>query len=160
MNKVDVYMRMAEEISNLSPDEETQVGAIMLSKDGRIIAASFNGFLRGAPDDKLPCTRPKKHEYVQHAERNLLYNCAFEGIKTRETVIVCTLSPCLECLRACFASGVRTIVFKDLYSKFESVDMYKLLPDVCVLVSMIGDYVRLDMETIDELEKRSKESWG
>jgi deoxycytidylate deaminase len=37
-----------------SPDAETQVGAIMLSEKGRLIASSYNGFLRGAPDHKIP----------------------------------------------------------------------------------------------------------
>lgn len=149
VDKIKAYMRMAKEMSILSPDMETKVGAIMLSSDSRIIASSLNGFLRGAPDDDLPAVRPVKYEFIQHAERNLIYNCAYEGIRTKDTTIICTLSPCLECLRACFQAGVKTIIFNKLYHKFDGVDFYEKLPDVKVKVSTIAGYFRLDMERMD-----------
>jgi len=148
--KIKCYMKMAEEISYLSPDEETQVGALLVSSEGRIIASSFNGFLRGAPDDELPTTRPEKYQYMQHAERNLLYNCGYEGIRTKDTTIICTLSPCLECLRASFASGVKAIIFKDLYAKFDDINFYKKLPDVHVDISTIAGHAILNMKSIKE----------
>lgn len=147
--KINVYMKMAENISQLSPDQETKVGAIMLSSEGRIIASSLNGFLRGAPDKTLPRTRPEKYEFIQHAERNMIYNCAYEGIRTKDTTIVCTLSPCLECLRATFQSGVKTIIFKHLYHKFDSVDFYRNLPDIHVDVSVEAGFIRLEMRRVD-----------
>ena len=158
VDKVKCYMRMAKEVSCLSPDLETQVGALLLSPEGKIIASSFNGFLRGAPDDELPVAGSEKYQYMQHAERNLLYNCAYEGIRTKDTTIVCTLSPCLECLRACFASGVKTIIFNELYRKFDSIDFYKELSDVHVDISVIASYVRLDMKSTKEHRNTSGES--
>jgi dCMP deaminase len=153
LDKIDTYMKMAHEVKGLSPDAETKVGAIMLSSQGRIIASSFNGFLRGAPDDKLPNSRegsPNKHEFIQHAERNMLYNCSYEGIRTKDTTIVCTLSPCLECLRACFQSGVKTIIFDELYHKFPDTDFYERLPDVYVFVGKKGDYTVLEMMSVKD----------
>lgn len=146
--KMESYMEMARSMATNSPDAETQVGAIMLSEECRLIASSYNGFLRGAPDDKLPKSRngnPNKYEFIQHAERNMLYNCAYEGIRTKGTTIVCTLSPCVDCLRASFQSGVKFIVFDELYSKFPNTDFYKELPDVHVYVQKIGDYTLLEM---------------
>lgn len=133
--KYQVYMEMAKSIAKLSPDAETQVGAIMLSEEGRVISTSFNGYLRGTIDSILPNTRPDKYEYMQHAERNMLYNCCYEGIRTKNTTIVCTLSPCLDCLRACYQAGVKLIIFDELYSKFPNTDFYKDLDDVFVFVS-------------------------
>ena len=127
-DKLEIYMKMAHAMKTMSPDAETKVGAIMLSSEERIVASSFNGFLRGAIDKDLPKTRPDKHKYIQHAERNLLYNCAYEGISTKNTTVVCTLSPCTECLRACFQSGVEFIIFDELYNKFPSTDFYEELP--------------------------------
>jgi len=150
VDKLKTYMRMAQEVAQLSPDAETQVGAIMLSSEGRVIASSLNGFLRGAPDDKLPTTRPDKYEFIQHAERNMLYNCAYEGIRTKDTTIVCTLSPCLECLRACFQAGVKQIIFKELYHRFDNVQFYTKLKDVHVDVSVKASYMVLDMRRKDE----------
>jgi dCMP deaminase len=148
--KLETYMEMARAMSKLSPDSETKVGAIMLSENGRVVAASFNGFARGADDSSLPNTRPDKYQYIQHAERNMLYNCAFEGIRTKETTIICTLSPCLECVRACFQSGVRTIVFDELYHRFPDTDFYTNLEDIEITVQQIGKYTRLQMFKKDE----------
>jgi dCMP deaminase len=153
IKKLDSYMAMAREMAKNSPDAETQVGAIMLSSEGRIVASSYNGFLRGAPDEKIPNTRPEKYEFIQHAERNILYNCCYEGIRTKDTTIICTLSPCLECLRASFQSGVKFIIFEDLYSKFPFIDFYKKLPDVQVFIDKIGKYTRLQMCDKKEWEK-------
>lgn len=138
-------MQMAYKMKELSPDEETKVGAIMLSPDERIIASSYNGFSRGAQDDKLPCTRPDKYKLIQHAERNMIYNCAYEGIRTKDTTIICTLSACEDCVRACFQSGVKTIIFDRLYRNFPSVEFYTKMEDVKIEVSKIGSYTKLDM---------------
>jgi dCMP deaminase len=113
----EVWMNMARAISALSPDVNTKVGAVLISPTGRQIASGYNGFLRGAFDDKLPTTRPEKYQYMQHAERNVLYNCLDEGIKTRRCMLVCTLSPCLDCLRACYQSGINYILFDKWYDK-------------------------------------------
>ena len=141
-------MKMAEEVAKLSPDAETKVGAIMLSPDGRIIASSFNGFLRGADDKTMPKTRPDKYVFIQHAERNILYNCCYEGIRTKNTTIVCTLSPCLECLRAAWQSGVTRIIFKDTYHACSSLGFYGNLEDVVVSDIKLGNYTVLDMSPI------------
>jgi len=144
-NKLKVYMKMAREVATLSPDQQTKVGCILLSKDQRIIASSFNGFLRGANDALLPKTRPEKYQYIQHAERNALYNCAYQGIATRDTTLICTLSPCLECLRACFQSGISTIIYEDFYAGLKTDDIYTTLLDVKVQVSKIGKYTKLEL---------------
>jgi dCMP deaminase len=159
-DKMKSYMEMARAMAKNSPDAETQVGAIMLSSEGRLIASSYNGFLRGAPDDKLPKSRngnPNKYEFIQHAERNMLYNCAYEGIRTKDTTIVCTLSPCTDCLRASFQSGVRFIVFDELYSKFPNTDFYTELPDVHVAIQKIGEYTLLEMYNKKEYDKEREE---
>jgi len=169
-DKYETYMKMAYAMAELSPDENTKVGAIMLSPQGRIISSSFNGFLRGAPDHKLPSDRESKCEhgngkytYMQHAERNMIYNCAYEGIQAKGSTIICTLSPCVDCLRACFQAGVDMVIFDKLYSAFPDTDFYKKLPDVHVYVDknvMGTDYTALQMITKSEhkrLEDRQKE---
>jgi dCMP deaminase len=156
-DKLEIYMKMAHAMKAMSPDAETKVGAVMLSSEERIIASSFNGFLRGAIDKDLPKKRPGKHEFIQHAERNLLYNCAYNGISTKGTTIVCTLSPCLDCLRASFQSGVEFIMFEDLYGKFPDTGFYEKLDDVKVFVDKIGKYTRIQMLKKEEWENEQAE---
>ena len=143
--KYEVYMEMARSIAKLSPDKETQVGAVMLSDEGRIIATSFNGYLRGADDDALPTTRPEKYIFMQHAERNILYNCCYEGIKTKNSTILCTLSPCEDCVRASYQSGVKTIVFDKLYRKFKDVGFYSNFKDLSIKTQKRGEFTVLDL---------------
>jgi dCMP deaminase len=161
--KYETYMKMAYAMAELSPDENTKVGAIMLSPEGRIISSSFNGFLRGAPDDELPADREStckhgngKYTYMQHAERNMIYNCAYEGIQAKGSTIICTLSPCVDCLRACFQAGVDMVIFDKLYSAFSDTDFYKKLPDVHVYVDkdvMSTSYTCLQMITKSENDR-------
>ena len=156
LEKLEIYMEMAHSIKKMSPDAETQVGAIMLSSEDRLISSSFNGFLRGAIDDTLPKTRegnPNKYEFIQHAERNMLYNCAYEGIRTKGTKIVCTLSPCTECLRACYQAGVKSIIFDELYHRFPSTDFYTKLLDVHVEVNKIVKYTELILKSKKQQQK-------
>ena len=168
-DKYELYMKMAYAMAELSPDEDTQVGAIMLSPEGRIISSSFNGFLRGAPDHEIPSNREDKckhghdkYTYMQHAERNMIYNCAYQGIQAKDSTIICTLSPCVDCLRACFQAGVSMIIFDKLYKSFPSTDFYKELPDVHVYVDkdvMGTGFTALQMITKsewDELERSRK----
>jgi len=146
MSKVLIYMNMAREIAKLSPDAETKVGSIMLSKEGRVIASSFNGFLRGAPDHLLPNTRPGKYEYMQHSERNMIYNCDYNGISTRDTSIICTLSPCVDCVRAVFQSGVTSVIYDKLYSKFKNKNMYLHLDDINITIDSVEGFTRLNLK--------------
>jgi dCMP deaminase len=164
LEKLETYMKIAHAVKEMSSDDETQVGAVMLSSENRIIASSFNGFLRGADDNALPRTRPGKYEFIQHAERNLLYNCAYEGIRTKDTTIICTLSPCLDCLRACYQSGVKTIIFDRLYSSCSANGFYETLADVTVVKTQIGKYTKLNMmstkEGVELFEKELEEILG
>lgn len=136
-------MGMAESAAKPSPDAETKVGAVLISETGRQIASGFNGFLRGAKDKVLPKLRPHKHFIIQHAERNLLYNCLDEGIRTRNCKLICTLAPCEDCLRACYQAGIVCIIYKDDYR--EPVN-YTRLPDVFVQVTKLSNgYTQLDL---------------
>ena len=157
VDKINTYMKMAHEIKKSSPDTETKVGAVLISKNGRIIASSYNGFLRGAIDSELPNTRPDKYVYIQHAERNMLYNCCAEGIRTMDATIVCTLSPCEECTRAAYQSGIKTIIFDKLYSKFPDTDFYTKLKDVHISIEKKGKYTILNMISRKQQERLIEE---
>lgn len=122
MDKHEWYMAIAETVSLKSPDEETKVGSILVNKKtGAVIATGFNGFVRGAPDAFLPKIRPQKHDYMVHSEINLIANCAKHGISMDECIIYCTLSPCVNCMRALYQAGIEAVVVKDLYKDFDQL---------------------------------------
>ena len=136
--KLNNYYKQALAVADPSPDAQTKVGALLIhGKTGAIIGSGFNGFIRGAPDYKIPNTRPDKYEYIVHAEANLVANCARHGISTDECFVFCTLSPCVNCMRLLYQSGVRTVFFKDVYRDFEKNVQMR---DLHVKVAEVGKY--------------------
>ena len=120
--KLQTYMSMAEVAAQRSHDAETKVGSVLVNnRTGAVIATGFNGFVRGAPDELLPTTRPDKYEYILHSELNLISNCAANGISTQDTTVVCTMSPCKTCTRMLFNCGINKVIAKSLYKDFHEV---------------------------------------
>lgn len=116
------YMDIAVTIAARSHDAETKVGAVLVNNaSGAIIATGYNGFVRGAPDDVLPNTRPEKYEYILHAEQNLIANSARHGISMENCSLVCTLSPCKHCMRMLLNCGITEVIAKDLYKDFNDI---------------------------------------
>jgi len=136
--KLNNYNDQARVISNQSPDEQTKVAALLIhGKTGAVLSSGYNGFVRGGPDHILPKTRPEKYDYVIHAETNLLFNCARHGISTDECFVYCTLSPCVNCLRALYQSGISVVYFKDAYRDFDK--NIKML-DLHLMIEEIGNF--------------------
>ena len=138
IKKLKSYHKRAITIAKNSHDKQTQVGAILINPhSGAVIADGFNGFVRGAPDDKLPNTRPDKYKYMIHAEMNLICNAVRHGIQTQDCVLYTTMSPCVQCARMVWQAGIDTVYFKDTYSDFnKSVDM----GDLIITIKKIGQF--------------------
>lgn len=133
-SKIQNYMAMAEVVAERSHDLETQVGSVLVrSANDTVVSTGFNGFIAGAPDDKLPITRPDKYEYIQHSELNLIANCAKNGISTDGCYVVCTMSPCKQCTRLLVNAGIRKVIAKNLYKDFGDVQHMKDLEVRCLI---------------------------
>lgn len=110
------FIKRAEVIAELSPDEETKVGSILVSRRTlSVLSEGYNGFARGVDDSKIPKTRPEKYKFVIHAEENLICNAARNGVCTDDCFVVQTHSPCVNCARRLWQSGINTVYFKTLY---------------------------------------------
>lgn len=125
-NKNVNYMDIAEVVAQRSHDSETKVGAVLINNtSGAIVATGYNGFIRGAPDDALPTTRPEKYEYIIHAEQNLISNCARHGISMDNCSLISTLSPCKLCMRMLINCGITGVIAKNLYRDFGDIEKMK-----------------------------------
>jgi dCMP deaminase len=144
LKKVENYYKQALAVAEMSPDAETQVGALLInSKTGAVLGSGFNGFIRGANDLNLPKTRPDKYPYMVHAETNMIYNCARHGISTDECFVFCTLSPCVNCCRALYQSGIRTVIFKDKYRDF---DTQAKMQDLTWTLTDLGGFTIMELK--------------
>lgn len=120
--KIKNYMDIAEAVSKRSHDAETKVGSLLINNsNGAIIATGFNGFVRGANDVELPSTRPEKYEYIVHSEMNIISNCAKNGISMNDCTVICTLTPCMQCMKMLFQCGITVVIAKDKYRDFDSI---------------------------------------
>ena len=147
--KIKVFMEIAETIANLSPDPKTKVGCIAVHPDTiDAVLPSYNGFIQGAHDCSLPKEAPHKYEYMQHAETNLIYQAAKKGRSIDGYWLFCTLSPCINCCRALWQSGIKTIIFKKEYKDFNK--QIQML-DIGLEVHPLFDYYLLDL-SIKELK--------
>jgi len=137
-HKIEQFLKIAEAVALQSPDSETKVGAVLIKNTtNAVVATGFNGFLRQAPDEKLPTTRPEKYEYIVHSEANLIYNCAKTGISMDDTTLVCTMSPCSMCMRALWQCGVTQVICRKLYTDHED---NKKLKDLALEVQQQKEY--------------------
>lgn len=142
--KVLSYIRRAEVVADNSPDADTKVGSVLISKKtGSVISEGYNGFVRGAKDEIIPKTRPEKYEYVIHAETNLICNAARNGVTTDDCFIVQTHSPCVHCARLLYQSGITTVYFKEYYRGTADVAR---LGDLELKYTKFGEYTKIEIE--------------
>lgn len=142
--KLNYYHLRAVATASASPDPSTKVGALLVhGESGAVIAEGFNGFIRGAEDDKLPLTRPEKYDYIIHAETNLLCNAVLHGISTNNCVIYCTISPCVKCMRMLYQAGIKEVYVKGFYSDFAQCSS---MLDLFLDVTTQGEFSRIEIK--------------
>lgn len=115
------FLGLAAIASFRSKDPSTQNGACIVDPVSRSpLAMGYNGFPRGCEDDEFPWGRDAedkadtKYPYVEHAERNAIYNAARKGISLDGSILYLYSEkgyyPCDECARAIIQSGIKRVV--------------------------------------------------
>ena len=112
--------KQAYEAALLSPDPSTQVGALLVKQpragftpswlSDDIIAKDCNRF----PDKVLykpeRWEKPLKYKVIEHAERNVIYQCAKSGTATKGLILVGTWACCSDCARAIIQAGISKVI--------------------------------------------------
>ena len=101
------YLNLAEAAKLRSKDPITQVGAVIVNADNRIVSLGYNGMPQGADEYDL---WDNKDEYVLHAEVNALANAARNGTSVLGGTLYVTLTPCIGCARSIIAAGIEHVV--------------------------------------------------
>lgn len=111
--KYDIrFMRLAREFSYWSKDPSSQLGAVAISEENKIVLSQgYNGFPRGIKDDYRLCIRSLKYQHIVHAEMNVIYNAYENGVKLKgSTLYVYGLPVCLDCANAIIQVKFKRIV--------------------------------------------------
>ena len=115
------YLRMASIWAENSYCQRRKVGAILV-KDQMIISDGFNGTPAGFEnvcEDTDGTTKP----YVLHAEANAITKVARSNNSSNGSTLYITASPCLECSKLIIQSGIRRVVYNDLYRITDGLDL-------------------------------------
>ncbi len=107
----EYYLNICKVVATRSKDPNTQVGCIIAGPAHEIRSTGYNSLPRGIRDD-LPerLERPTKYLWMEHAERNAIYNAARCGTTLEGCTIYIELMPCMDCARAIVQAGIREVV--------------------------------------------------
>ena len=111
----EYFMATAFLSAQRSKDPVTQVGAVIVNEQRRIVGIGYNGMPRGCSDVDMPWGKTgedrleTKYMYVCHAEMNAILNKNAADVE--KCVIYVALFPCNECAKIIIQSGISEVVY-------------------------------------------------
>lgn len=113
----DTFMGIAKLISQRSKDPNTQVGAVIVGKDKRILSLGYNGLPSGMSDDLDVWERDgdvlnQKYTYICHAEENAILNYRGNFGSLDGSTIYVSLFPCNNCAKQIVQSGIKKVIYE------------------------------------------------
>ena len=150
----EYFMGLAHLSAMRSKDPSTQVGAVIVDQEHKVVGIGYNGLPIGCSDDEFPWDREggmleTKYAFVVHAELNAILN------STRDLhgcTLYVSLFPCNECAKAIIQSGIRKIVYED--DKYAAADnaiaSKKMLNAAGVELVRLGKRVQLNVDVITD----------
>lgn len=111
------FMAMAMTTNLRSKDPSTQVGAVIVDKDHRILSLGYNGTPTGFDDKDFPWGKnsenplDNKYLFVAHSERNAILNYRGAGKDMEGATLYVTLFPCNNCAIEVIQSGIKEVVY-------------------------------------------------
>ena len=150
----EYFMGLAHLSAMRSKDPSTQVGAVIVDQEHKVVGIGYNGLPIGCSDDEFPWDREggmleTKYAFVVHAELNAILN------STRNLhgcTLYVSLFPCNECAKAIIQSGIRKIVYED--DKYAAADNViaskKMLNAAGVELVRLGKRVQLNVDVITD----------
>ena len=117
------YLKMALEWAKLSYCKRRQVGALIV-KNKMIISDGYNGTPTGFENI---CEDNENYTkwYVLHAEANAIMKVSASTQSSEGATLYITLSPCKECSKLIFQSGIKRLVYYKEYKDSSGIAFLK-----------------------------------
>jgi len=123
--KDSIYLEVAHSIARLSKDENTNIGSVIVAKDGSPVSWGYNGTVSGFRDYVIPHNREKKdlsyiegfnykkfkadkYPFMCHAEENALDFA--DNDKLEGATVYVTAMPCSNCARQIAKKKISRVV--------------------------------------------------
>ncbi len=120
----EYFMEMAHVVAKRSTCLRRRVGAILV-KDKHILSTGYNGAPKGLKHcSETGCLREdqnipsgQRHELCRglHAEQNVIIQAAVFGVSIKGSVLYCTNTPCVVCVKMLINAGVTEIIYAGDY---------------------------------------------
>ena len=119
----EMYMEVAQVISEASVSKKLKVGAIAVNKSG-IIGEGYNGtpngFWTNEPETTLGTDLPLTRPETIHAEMNMLAKITRSGNSSEGAHVFCTHAPCIKCAIQLLQAGVEEVYFAN-YNPYKAI---------------------------------------
>jgi len=128
----EYFMGIALITAKRSKDPSSQVGAVIVDDDHKVVSIGYNGMPRHIDDNDLSWNKNEgldnKYLYVCHAEFNAILNSR-NGSSVQGCTIYVTLFPCNDCAKAMIQTGIKHVIYlSDKYAdRIETQASKKLL---------------------------------
>ena len=113
-------MQAAHIYAKCSTALRLNVGALIV-KDDRIISIGYNGMPSGW-DNVCEDENNKSRPEVLHAESNAIAKLAKSSESGDGSAIFITHSPCLDCAKMIYQSGIKQVYYSNEYRSTDGVD--------------------------------------
>jgi dCMP deaminase len=120
----EYFMEMAYVVSKRSTCLRRKVGAILV-KDKHILSTGYNGAPKGLSHcfdvgcirQEMSVKSGERHELCRglHAEQNAIIQAAVFGVSISGSILYCTNTPCVVCVKMLINAGVKEIVYSGDY---------------------------------------------
>ena len=133
----EYFMALAKLTAIRSKDPNSQVGAVIVDKNNRVLSIGYNGAPNGFSDEDFPWAREgeelnTKYPYVCHGELNAISNYAGDKQRLIGSKIYVTLFPCNECTKLLIQNGIKEVIYAcDKYANTPGVIASKRMLDKC-----------------------------
>jgi dCMP deaminase len=121
----EYYLDICKVVAARSKDPNTQIGCVIAGPAHEIRSTGYNSLPRGIRDD-VPerLERPTKYLWMEHAERNAIYNAARCGTPLEGCTLYVEIMPCMDCGRAIVQAGIREVIVSGARMSQYSSDYY------------------------------------
>lgn len=120
---IKAHMDAAEVYAQLSSAVRLKVGCVVV-KDDKIVSIGYNGMPAGwtnVCEEETESGLVTKRE-VLHAEANAITKIAKSTESADGSILFCTASPCIDCAKLIYQSGIKTIYYRDHYKSRDGIN--------------------------------------
>ncbi|WP_246710353.1 deoxycytidylate deaminase [Martelella soudanensis] len=103
------FHALCDETASRSEDRDFKIGAVIVGPGHEVRATGYNGLPRGVGNEdatRFDRASGEKFFWIEHAERNAIYNAARSGAALAGCTIYVNRFPCADCARAIIQSGI------------------------------------------------------